>query len=317
MNDLGTIFVAGHRGMVGSAVLGKLQEQGAPAPLVADRAQLDLTQQAQVFEFLGDHRPDTVIVAAARVGGIEANRSQPAQFIYENLAISTNLIHGAYQAGIKRLLFLGSSCIYPRMAPQPITEEALLTGPLEETNEAYAIAKIAGMKLCQMYRKQYGVCFHSAMPTNLYGPGDNYDPVNSHVLPALIRKFEAARINGDEQVTLWGTGTPQREFLHVDDLAEALLHLLRLEDPPDWINVGSGQEVTIRQAAELVQTAVGAECDLLFDPSHPDGTPRKLLDTSMLSQLGWEAHIPLKQGICSTVADYRLACAEGRHRTSR
>ncbi len=317
MNTLGNIFVAGHRGMVGSALLRGMQAQGLGDPLVATRAQLDLRRQADVLDFLETHKPDTVIVAAARVGGIEANRSQPAQFLYDNLAISTNLVHGSYLAGVKRLLFLGSSCIYPRLSPQPIPESALLSGPLEETNEAYAIAKIAGMKLCQNYRKQYGVLFHSAMPTNLYGPGDNYDPVNSHVLPALIRKFEAARVEGDDRVTLWGSGTPLREFLHVDDLAAAVLHLLTLEAPPDWVNVGSGEEVTIRQAAELVQEAVGAECELRWDATKPDGTPRKLVDSSLLESLGWRAHIPLKQGIRSTVADYRLACAEGNERTTR
>ncbi len=311
------IFVAGHRGMVGSAILRKLREQGAEEPLVATRSELDLTRQGDVIDFLQENRPDTIIVAAAKVGGIEANRSQPAEFLFENLAISSSMVHGAYKAGVKRLLFLGSSCIYPRMAPQPIPESALLSGPLEETNEAYAIAKIAGMKLCQAYRKQYGVCFHSAMPTNLYGPGDNYDPVNSHVLPAFIRKFEEARVNQLDHVMLWGSGTPQREFLHVDDLAAAVLFLLTLENPPDWVNVGSGEEVTIRHAAELVMEAIGADCELRFDPSKPDGTPRKLVDCSLINSLGWNSHIPLKQGIRSTVADYRQEKSEGRLRGHR
>jgi GDP-L-fucose synthase len=309
-------FVAGHRGMVGSAILRQMQARGMEPPITSPRAQLDLTRQRDVLDFLQEAKPDTVIVAAARVGGIEANRSHPAEFLYENLYIAGNLIHGAYQAGVKRLLFLGSSCIYPRLAPQPIPENALMSGDLEPTNEGYAVAKIAGMKLCQMYRKQYGVMFHSAMPTNLYGPGDNYNPVNSHVLPALIRRFEEARLSGTDHVTLWGTGTPKREFLHVDDLADAILFLLEQPNPPDWVNVGSGEEVTIREAAELIRDAVGTTCDLRFDTTKPDGTPRKLLDCSLLNHLGWRASIPLKEGIRRTVEEFRREQKRGELRSS-
>ena len=310
----GKTFLAGHTGMVGSALLRRMRAQGIAAPLTAPRSELDLTVQADVFDYLQTQRPESVIVAAARVGGIEANRSQPAEFLYQNLAISANLIHGAYKAGVQRLIFLGSSCIYPRMAPQPIHEDALLSGQLEPTNEGYAIAKIAGMKLCEMYRKQYGVLYHSAMPTNLYGPGDNYDPVNSHVLPAMIQRFEAARLANADAVTIWGSGSPQREFLHVDDLADAILYLLTLDTPPDWVNVGSGEEVTIRQLAELIRDAVGLDCELRFDTNRPDGTPRKRLDCTRLNDLGWRASIPLPQGIHRTVTDFRNENEQGRLR---
>lgn len=311
MNDCSRLFVAGHGGMVGSAILRQMAKLEMPPPITASHEALDLRDPHAVLAFLARHQPDAIIVAAARVGGIEANRLRPADFLYDNLAIASSVIHGAYAAGVKRLLFLGSSCIYPRMAPQPIVEEALLTGPLEPTNEGYAIAKIAGMKLCQMYRQQYGVCYHSAMPTNLYGPGDTYDLKHSHVLPALIRRFEEARRQGARDVRLWGTGSPLREFLHVDDLADACLFLLQLPDPPDWVNVGSGEEVTIRALAEMVRNAVGADCELRFDASHPDGTPRKFLDSRLLTKLGWKARIALKDGITRTVSDYRRECREG------
>ncbi len=311
------VYVAGHRGMVGSAILRRMQALGLPAPIVASREELDLQDQAAVRAFMQQKRPSSVIVAAARVGGIEANRTRPAEFLYENLAIAANVVEAAFRCEVPRLLYLGSSCIYPRAAPQPMPEDALLTGPLEPTNEGYAIAKIAGMKLCQMYRRQYGVCYHSAMPTNLYGPGDNYDPAGSHVLPALVRKFERARLDGARQVSLWGTGAALREFLHVDDLADALLFLLRLDDPPDWVNVGSGREVSIRALAERVRDACGIEAELTWDASKPDGMPRKLLDCSLLHRLGWHATISLEEGLARTVADYRNEVAEGRVRGDR
>ena len=314
MNASSRIYVAGHRGMVGAAILRRMAELELPAPIIADRDELDLRDPHAVRTFLQHHRPQAVIVAAARVGGIEANLSRPAEFLYDNLAIASSVIHEAYATGIQRLLFLGSSCIYPRMAPQPIQEDALLTGPLEPTNEGYAIAKIAGMKLCQMYRRQYGVCYHSAMPTNLYGPGDNYDLKHSHVLPALIRRFEQAKQQRAGSVTLWGTGSPLREFLHVDNLADACLFLLQLENPPDWVNVGSGEEVSIRQLAEMIRDATGADCDLVFDTAHPDGTPRKFLDCSQLRALGWAPNIGLSEGVRLTVQDYRRECAAGTAR---
>lgn len=312
MNDLPqNIYVAGHRGMVGAAILRECARLGLPAPVTATHAELDLTDQAATRAFLARHRPDCVIVAAARVGGIEANRSALGTFLYENMMIAANVIHAAYENRVPRLLFLGSTCIYPRLAPQPIPEGALLTGPLEPTNEGYALAKIAGLKLCQYYRQQYGLLYHSAMPTNLYGTGDNYHPANSHVLPALIRKFEEARRAGAREVTLWGSGTPLREFLHVDDLARALLFLLRLENPPDWVNVGSGEEFTIRALAEHVRDAVGADVELRFDAAMPDGTPRKLCDTALIRGLGWRPEIALADGLRRTVAEYREALASG------
>jgi len=308
------IFVAGHGGMVGSAILRAMALHGLPPPLTATHAELDLTDQAATRAFIAKHRPDCIVLAAARVGGIEANRSQPGAFLYENLMIAANVIHAAHEAGVPRLLFLGSTCIYPRLAPQPIPEEALLSGPLETTNEGYALAKIAGLKLCQLYRRQYGRLYHSAMPTNLYGPGDNYHPSHSHVLPALIRRFEEARLAGAGEVTLWGTGAPLREFLHVDDLARALLFLLRLDDPPDWANVGSGEEVTIRDLALLVRDATGCGAELRFDPSMPDGTPRKFCDTTLIRSLGWAPEIALAEGLVRTVGDYRAETAAGLRR---
>ena len=308
------VFVAGHRGMVGAAVVREMARQGLPAPVTATHAELDLTDQTATRGFIAKIQPTCVIVAAARVGGIEANRSDLGAFLYENLMIAANVIHAAYENGVPRLLFLGSSCIYPRMAPQPIPEDALLSGPLEPTNEGYALAKIAGLKLCQYYRGQHGVMYHSAMPTNLYGTGDNYHPERSHVLPALIRRFEEARRAGAREVTLWGTGAPRREFLHVDDLARALLFLLRLADPPDWVNVGSGEDLTIRELAEEVKAAAGVETELKFDPSKPDGPPRKLCDTSLIRGLGWRPEISLGDGLRRTVAEFRAELAAGRLR---
>ena len=300
--------------MVGSAILRALALRGLPPPLTATHAELDLTDQAATRAFIARHRPACIVLAAARVGGIEANRSQPAAFLYENLMIAANVIHAAHEADVPRLLFLGSTCIYPRLAPQPIPEEALLTGPLETTNEGYALAKIAGLKLCQFYRHQYGRLYHSLMPANLYGPGDNYHPAHSHVLPALIRKFEEARLTGAGQVTLWGTGSPLREFLHVDDLARAALFLLQLENPPDWVNAGSGEECTIRELAVLVRDATGCRAEIRFDPSMPDGTPRKFCDTSLIRSLGWAPEIPLAEGLRRTVSDFRAESAASRLR---
>jgi len=314
MNTFEKIYVAGHRGMVGAAVVREIARLGLPPPLTATHAELDLTDQAATRAFIARHRPTCIVVAAARVGGIEANRSALATFLYENLMIAANVIHAACEAGVPRLLFLGSSCIYPRLAPQPSPESALLTGPLEPTNEGYALAKIAGLKLCQFYRRQHGLLYHSAMPTNLYGPGDNYHPSHSHVLPALIRKFEEARLAGVKEVTIWGTGTPRREFLHVDDLARAALFLLELDNPPDWANVGSGEEVTIQKLAELVRDATGCRSKIRFDPSMPDGTPRKFCDTALIRSLGWAPEIPLAEGLRRTVGDYRADSAAGRLR---
>ncbi len=304
MHAQAKIFVAGHRGMVGSAICRALQARGYQHILTRSRAELDLMDNAAVTAYLAEARPDVVVVAAARVGGIHANNTYPAEFIHQNIAIAHNLIHASYEQGVGRLLFLGSSCIYPRNAPQPMPESCLLTGPLEATNEAYAIAKIAGLKLCEFYRRQYGVAFHSAMPTNLYGPGDNYHPDNSHVLPALIRRFHEAREAGLAEVELWGTGSPLREFLHSDDCADAMVHLLELENPPDLVNVGSGQEISIRNLAELVARIVGYGGRLVQDPSKPDGTPRKLLDNSLLAALGWSPRYDLETGIRHAYQDF-------------
>ena len=308
------IYVAGHRGMVGSAVLRALRQGGWSNLLMPSREEVDLCDSAQVDAYFERERPEAVVVAAARVGGIHANSAYPAVFIRDNLAIALNVIHAAYENGVQRLLFLGSSCIYPRKASQPMREECVLTSALEPTNEPYAIAKIAGLKLCQYYRKQYGVCFHSAMPTNLYGPGDNYHPENSHAFPALIRRFIEAREAATPSVALWGTGSPRREFLHVEDLANALIHLLKLEDPPDWINVGTGTDVSIAELAGLIAREVGYEGKLDYDTSRPDGTPRKLLDVSRLNATGWKANISLEEGIQRTCEDFRRERAAGRLR---
>lgn len=310
MGDAPKIYVAGHRGMVGSAILRRLRATRPEAKIITcTHAELDLTDQAAVRAFMQDARPDVVILAAAKVGGILANNSYPADFIYENLMIEANVIHQAFAAGVERLLFLGSSCIYPRLAPQPMTEDALLTGPLEPTNEPYAIAKIAGIKLCESYNRQHGTDYRSVMPTNLYGPGDNFHPENSHVLPALIRRFHEAVQEGREEVVIWGTGRPRREFLHVDDMAEAALFVLDLpkrvydrETEPmlSHINVGAGTDVTIRELAEIVARISGFSGRITFDSSRPDGTPRKLMDVSRLARMGWQAKIGLEEGIRNT-----------------
>jgi len=306
-----SIYIAGHNGMVGSAVCRELRSRGYHNLITASHSELELTDQAATRAFIRREKPDCILFAAARVGGIEANRSLIGTFLYENLMAAANVIHAAHETGVRRLLFLGSTCIYPRMAPQPIHEESLLTSPLEPTNEGYALAKIAGLKLCEYYRRQFGRLYHSAMPTNLYGPGDNYHPSHSHVMPALIRRFEEARLANAPSVTLWGTGTPLREFLHVEDLARALLFLLEQEDPPDWVNVGSGQEVSIRQLAELVKEATGFRGELLFDTNMPDGTPRKFCDTARIRSLGWTPQVTLADGIRRTVGEYRAALAAG------
>jgi GDP-L-fucose synthase len=290
--------------MVGSAVLRALKAAGRNDLLTRTRAELDLCDAAAVDAFFAREKPETVIHCAARVGGIHANRTYPAEFIHENLAMAMNVIHSAWRHGVKRLLFLGSSCIYPRDAAQPMREDCLLTGPLESTNEAYALAKIAGLKLCQHYRAQYGVCFHSAMPTNLYGPGDNYHPSHSHVIPGLIRRFDEAKRAGADAVTIWGSGRPRREFLHVDDLAAGLLRLLEVDNPPDWVNLGCGEDVTILELAGKVAAAVGYTGRIELDPSMPDGTPRKLMDISRMRALGWEPRIALDDGLRATYADF-------------
>ncbi len=304
MDKTDKIFVAGHNGMVGSAMLRSLKRSGYDNFALRSHNQLDLTSQSQTEDFFKEEKPDVAIIAAAKVGGIYANNTYPAEFIEINLAIALNSIRAAYKFGVKRLLFLGSTCIYPRMTPQPIPENALLTGALEKTNEAYAIAKIAGLKLCEFYRKQYGVCYHSAMPTNLYGPGDNYHEKNSHVLPALIRRFHEAKQKELSEVVLWGTGTPLREFLHVDDLADACVHLLQIENPPDLVNLGSGKEVTIRELAEIVAGVVGFRGKIIQDPSKPDGTPRKFCDTSLLRSTGWQPRFSIREGIKQTYESF-------------
>ncbi len=294
------IFITGHRGMVGSALVRRFEKAGFKNILTATRQDCDLTNQQSTRDFIAKHKPDCVIVAAAKVGGIHANATYPADFIYENLMIAANAIEASYTSGVPRLFFLGSSCIYPKLAPQPIPEDSLLTGSLEETNEAYAIAKIAGLKLCQHYRAQHGVLYHSGMPTNLYGPGDNYHSENSHVIPALLRRFHEAKESGAKEVIMWGTGTPLREFLYVDDLADACHHILTKLDPqeiPDWINLGSGTEVTIRQLGEQVAKTVGYQGEIGQDTTKPDGTPRKLMDGQRLAKLGWNPTTSLQDGL--------------------
>ena len=309
MDQNSKIYVAGHRGLVGSAIVRRLRAEGYDNLLLRTHAELDLTDQRQVNDFFSQERPDHVILAAAKVGGIHANDTYPAEFIHQNLMIEANVIHAAWQSGVKRLLFLGSSCIYPREAPQPMREDALLTGPLEPTNEPYAIAKIAGIKLCESYNRQYGTDYRSVMPTNLYGPNDNFDLQTSHVLPALIRKCHEAKEAGSESVEIWGTGNPRRELLHVDDLADACLFVMCL--PPEeyasqtepmrsHLNVGMGVDVTIRELAEIVSEVVGFDGELRFNPEYPDGTPRKLLDVSRLETLGWRFQTGLEEGIRET-----------------
>jgi GDP-L-fucose synthase len=298
------IFVAGHRGLVGSALVRRLAAGGYTRVVTRTRDALDLESSAAVSRFFEDERPDYVFLAAAKVGGILANSTHPADFLRANLAIQLNVVEAARRSGVARMMFLGSSCIYPKLAPQPIKEEYLLTGPLEPTNEAYAIAKIAGIKLCESYNRQYGTRYVSTMPTNLYGPGDNFDLSGSHVLPALIRKFHEAKLAAAPSVTVWGSGTPRREFLHVDDMADACVYLMERYDGTEMVNVGCGEDLTIAELAELVRAAVGYEGEVVYDPSKPDGTPRKLLDVSRLAALGWKARVGLREGIAETYAWY-------------
>ena len=294
------IFVAGHRGLVGSALVRKLEQDGFANVLTRDRAALDLRNDADVGRFFSEEKPALVILAAAKVGGIKANNDLPVEFLLENLQVQNNVVRAAYDTGVRKLLFLGSSCIYPKHAPQPIPESALLTGPLEPTNEAYAIAKIAGIKLCQAYAQEYGANFISAMPTNLYGPNDNFDLLSSHVLPALLRKAHIARSEGQRELVIWGSGQPRREFLHVDDLAAACVFLLEKYDSPEIINIGCGEDISIRELAELICDVVGFKGELAWDTTKPDGTPRKLLDVSKVHALGWHHHISLRDGIART-----------------
>ncbi|WP_434108675.1 GDP-L-fucose synthase family protein [Paraburkholderia caffeinilytica] len=304
MNKQARIFVAGHRGMVGSALVRRLKAEGYHNVVTRSRTELDLMDQAAVNGFFERERIDVVLLAAARVGGILANASQPGEFIYENLMIETNVIHAAYRAQVERLVFFGSSCIYPKQCPQPIREEYLLTSPLESTNDAYAIAKIAGLKLCEAYNREYNTQYVSLMPTNLYGPNDNYDLNSSHVLPALLRKAHEAKVNGAATLTVWGSGTPRREFLHVDDLAAATLFVLEHNVTEGLFNVGIGEDLSIRELAECICKVVGFEGELVFDASKPDGTPRKLLDVSRLAHMGWHATTGLEEGIASTYREF-------------
>ena len=304
MRHSSKIYVAGHNGLAGSAICRRLRHDGYTNLLVRTRAELDLRNQAAVNAFFAQERPEYVFLAAAKVGGILANSTYPAEFLADNLAVQTNVIDAAYRNGTTKLAFLGSSCIYPKMAPQPMREEYLLTGPLEPTNEWYAIAKIAGIKMAQAYRKQYGFNAISLMPTNMYGPGDNFDLNSSHVMPALLRKAHEAKMNGQRELVVWGSGSPMREFLHVDDFADATLFLMKNYDEPEIVNVGTGTDVTIRQLVELLQRVTGFDGELVFDSSKPDGTPRKLLDVSRLTALGWKARIPLEEGVASTYQWY-------------
>ena len=313
LNKKNRIFVAGHRGMVGSAILRALQRKGYADIITRDRNALDLCDQAAVRSFFKNEKVDMVVIAAAKVGGIHANNTYPAEFIYQNLMIEANLIHQAHASGVMRLLFIGSSCIYPKLAPQPMPESALLTGTLEPTNEPYALAKIAGIKLCESYNRQYGIDFRSVMPTNLYGPNDNFNSENSHVVPAMMARFHEAKVNSKESIIIWGTGKPKREFLHVDDMAAASVYVLKMARDIYYascspmcshLNVGTGQDCTIRELAETMAEVVGFSGKIAFDTSKPDGTPRKLLDVSKLSQLGWKASISLREGLKSTYSWY-------------
>ncbi|RDC66120.1 GDP-L-fucose synthase [Adhaeribacter pallidiroseus] len=305
MQPTDKIYVAGHRGMVGSAIIRKLEKEGYSHIITSTSKDLDLRNQVQVNEFFTIHKPDYVILAAAKVGGIVANNTFPAEFLYDNLMIQTNVIHAAYISKVQKLLFLGSSCIYPKLAHQPLKEEYLLTGELEPTNEAYAIAKIAGIKLCDAYRTQYGCNFISVMPTNLYGPNDNYDLQNSHVLPALLRKFITARENQEPSVTIWGSGTPKREFLHTDDLADACFYLMQTYNEPGLVNIGVGEDISILDLAQLIQKIVGYKGEIKTDTGKPDGTPRKLMDVSKLKSLGWQAKTSLEEGICKVYEEVK------------
>jgi GDP-L-fucose synthase len=304
MNKEETIFVAGHRGMVGSAIVRKLEGKGYKSILTATRDQLDLLDQKAVESYINEHKPDYIYLAAAKVGGIHANNTFRGQFIYENMMIESNIIHAAWKSGVKRLLFLGSSCIYPRDCPQPIQEDYLLTGPLEQTNEPYAIAKIAGIKLCESYNRQYGTEYVSVMPTNLYGPNDNYDLESSHVLPALIRKAHEAKERGDKELVVWGSGKPMREFLYVDDMADACVFLMESTVKDGLFNIGTGQDITIRDLAETIMDVVGFDGEIVFDASKPDGTPRKLLNVDKMKQLGWSAKTALREGISASYSDF-------------
>ena len=304
------IYIAGHRGMVGSAIVRALEQRGHRKILVRSSDELDLRNQTAVYDFLDEHRPKHVYLAAAKVGGINANATFPADFLHDNLVIQANLIEGSRRAGVEKLLFLGSSCIYPKHAPQPIREEHLLTGELEITNEPYAIAKIAGLKMCDAYRRQFSCNFISAMPTNLYGPGDNYHPMNSHVLPAMVRRFHEAVQNKAHDVVCWGSGTPRREFLHVDDLAQACLHLMACHNESGWINVGTGEDIAIHELATTIARIVGFEGQIHWDTSQPDGTPRKLLDVTKMDKLGWKASISLEAGITTVYQDFLQSLAD-------
>jgi GDP-L-fucose synthase len=297
MNKESKIYIAGHRGMVGSALVRRLQREGFTNFIFRTSAELDLRIQSAVEDFFAGEKPEYVFLAAAKVGGIYANNTYRAEFLYDNLLIQSNVIHQSWKNGVRKLLFLGSSCIYPRLAPQPLKEEYLLTGLLEPTNEPYAIAKIAGIKMCDAYRSQYGCNFISVMPSNLYGPNDNYDPENSHVLPALLKKFHEAKLQQQPEVEVWGTGTPRREFLHADDMADACLFLMQGYNEPGFINIGRGEDVTIKELAEMIKEITGYKGKIVFNPSKPDGTPRKLLDVSKLTALGWQAKIGLREGM--------------------
>ena len=308
MDKSDKIFVAGHRGMVGSAIVRRLKAEGFSNLVTRDRSELDLTDESAVRKFFAKEKPPIVIDAAAKVGGIKANNDFPVEFLLGNLRIQNNVIHSAYESGVRKLVFLGSSCIYPKFAPQPIPETALLSGPLEPTNEAYAIAKIAGVKLCQAFSREYGAKFVSAMPTNVYGPNDNFDLETSHVLAALIRKAHEAKVRKDKKLTVWGTGKPRREFLHVDDLASACVLILEKYHSPEIINVGCGEDISIRELAELICDVVGFDGELAWDTTKPDGTPRKLLDVTKLRALGWKPAIPLRDGIARTYEWFRANC---------
>ncbi len=311
-----SVYVAGHRGMVGSAVCRRLARETDCRLITSSRAELNLEDAVAVQKFFDAHKPEAVVFAAARVGGIHANSTFPVEFLVENLNAQLATINAAYRSGVKRFLFLGSTCIYPRHATQPIAEDQLLASPLEPTNEAYALAKICGLKLCQYYRREYRILFHSAMPTNLYGPGDNYHPANSHVLPALLRRIHDAKQNGTPNITIWGSGSPRREFLYVDDLADALVHLLQIENPPDWVNVGMGEDLSILELTQLIADEIGYKGQIVTDTSKPDGTPRKLTDISLIKSTGWNPTTSLKDGLKYTYAAFLDELAQGRLRES-